>query len=240
MPTFSTKLVSRNEVAEGTMAFHFEKPPGFTFTPGQYVNVTLINPPETDAEGNTRSFSIASAPHDGTIEVVTRMRDTAFKRVLKTMALGTEVKMQGPVGMLTLPADVGVPVVFLTGGIGITPFLSMVSHATQTRSTQSMTLFYSNRRPEDTAYVKELQSWAKQNSHFRFVGTMTQMEKSTQPWSGEKGYITEEMVAKYVPDVRQPLYFIAGPPSMVENMVAMLRHAGVEEEKIRVEEFLGY
>ena len=94
--THMVKLTSRESVAEGTMAFRFEKPKEFQFTPGQYVDVTLLNPPETDGEGNVRSFSIASAPFEDHIMLVTRMRDTAFKRVLKSAPLGVEAKLEGP------------------------------------------------------------------------------------------------------------------------------------------------
>jgi ferredoxin-NADP reductase len=78
LPGILCKLKDRTEVAEGTMAFRFEKPPGWTFKPGQYLDMTLLDPPETDSEGNVRSFSIASAPHEETLTVATRMRDTAF------------------------------------------------------------------------------------------------------------------------------------------------------------------
>ena len=82
------------------MAFHFEKPKGFAYKAGQWADFTLINPPETDAEGNTRGFSLASAPYEDDLMVATRMRDTAFKRVLKMVPLGTEFKMEGPGGIL--------------------------------------------------------------------------------------------------------------------------------------------
>ena len=97
---FICKLKGRKEVAEGTMAFLFEKPSGWTFTAGQYLDMTLLEPPETDSEGNVRSFLIASAPHEEFLMVATRMRDTAFKRVLGTMPFGTAVKLEGPSGDL--------------------------------------------------------------------------------------------------------------------------------------------
>ena len=95
-PAFMCKLKDRKEVAEGTLAFWFEKPLGWTFKAGQYLDMTLLDPTETDSEGNVRSFSIASAPYEETLMVATRMRDTAFKRVLRTMPLGTAVKIEGP------------------------------------------------------------------------------------------------------------------------------------------------
>ena len=104
-PGFMCKLKDRKEVAEGTMAFRFEKPSGWAFKAGQYLDMTLLDPSETDSEGNVRSFSIASAPHEETLMVATRMRDTAFKRVLRTMPLGTAVKIEGPSGDLILQND---------------------------------------------------------------------------------------------------------------------------------------
>jgi ferredoxin-NADP reductase len=122
------KLKDRQEIAEGTFAFYFEKPANFKFTPGQFVDITLQNPPETDSEGNARGFSIASAPYEDTIMVATRMRDTAFKRVLRSVPLGTEVKVEGPFGNLRLHNDRSRAAVVLTGGIGITPFRSILLH----------------------------------------------------------------------------------------------------------------
>src|SRR6202171_4602355 len=115
-PGFMCKLKDRKEVAEGTMAFWFEKPSGWTFKPGQYLDITLLDPSETDSEGNVRSFSIASAPHKETLMVATRMRDAAFKRILKAMPLGTAVKIEGPSGDLILQNDSARAAVFLAGG----------------------------------------------------------------------------------------------------------------------------
>jgi ferredoxin-NADP reductase len=114
------------EVAEGTMAFQFEKPSGWTFKAGQYLDMTLLDPQESDAEGNVRSFSIASAPHEETLMVATRMRGTAFKRVLKTTPIETPVRIEGPSRDLILQNDSTRAAVFLAGGIGITPFRSIV------------------------------------------------------------------------------------------------------------------
>src|ERR1700686_3518631 len=99
-PTFMSKLTSQHEIAERTASFSFEKPAGWTFKAGQFIDMTLLDPPETDVEGDKRAFSIASAPHEKTLMVATRMRDTAFKRVLHSMSLGGSVKLEGPSGDL--------------------------------------------------------------------------------------------------------------------------------------------
>ncbi len=94
LAAYRAELLSRVEVAESTMAFHFEKPSQFNFKPGQSSDVTLSDPPETDSEGNTRTFSIASSPFEDQLMFATRMRDTAFKRSLKKVPLGTAVKIE--------------------------------------------------------------------------------------------------------------------------------------------------
>ncbi len=178
MPEYTIKLRDRKEVAEGTMAFHFEKPARFQFKAGQFVNLTLVNPPETDGEGDSRPSSIASAPVGSELMLATRMRDTAFKRVWKTMPLGTEVQVAGPYGSLTLHQNASRQAVFLAGGIGITPFRSIIVQAQRDNSGRRLSLFYANGRPEDASFLEELQALARQNAEFMFVGTMTAMDRS--------------------------------------------------------------
>jgi ferredoxin-NADP reductase len=129
MPSQTIKLMKSEEVAEGTMAFSFTRPLGFEFRAGQSVDITLVDPPETDAEGNTRAFSIASHPREDTLMITTRMRDSAFKRVLGSMRFGTAVNMEGPFGNMTLHNNNMKAAIILTGGIGVAPFRSMAWHA---------------------------------------------------------------------------------------------------------------
>jgi ferredoxin-NADP reductase len=240
MTKYITKLNERRDLAEGTMAFHLEKPSGFQFKPGQYMNVTLIDPPETDAEGNTRSFSIASAPFEADLVVATRLRDTAFKRVFRTLTLKSEVRLSGPFGSFTLHTDASRPAVFLVGGIGITPFRSMILQAAKDKLAHKLYLFYSNRRPEDAAFLDELQKTEKENSNYKFIGTMTDTRKSKRPWQGETGHISHEMLTKWIRDLNGPIYYSAGPPGMVAAMRQVLTTSGIGDDNIRTEEFTGY
>jgi ferredoxin-NADP reductase len=240
MPMFTPTLLSRKEIAEGTVAFHFSKPQGFVVKAGQSVDLTLIEPPETDAEGNTRAFSLTSSPQEPELIIATRMRDTAFKRVLKSMHLGNRVKIDGPMGSFTLHKNASKPAVFLTGGIGITPFFSMAKSAAAEKLPHEIYLFYSNRRPEDAAFMNELAALLQQNPRFHFIATMTEMEKSKRPWRGETGFIRQELLSKSISSLQGPIYYIAGPPAMVTAMRAMLAAAAVDEDDIRTEEFSGY
>lgn len=236
----TTSLTKREEIAEGTMAFHFGKPADFLFQAGQSIDVTLLNPPETDAEGNTRAFSIASAPFDGDLMIATRMRDTAFKRTLRTIPLGGEVKIEGPSGSFVLHRKAEKPAVLLAGGIGITPFFSVIRQAAHEKSAHQIYLFYSNRRPEDAAFLDPLTQVAAQNSNFHLIATMTEIAKSHREWKGETGVINKDLLSKYLSSLEGPIYYMAGPPAMVAAMRKMVTEAGVDEDDIRTEEFSGY
>jgi ferredoxin-NADP reductase len=238
--TTTSKLAGRQEIAEGAMAFHFEKPSGWTFEAGQAVDITLLTPSETDAEGNTRTFTIASAPYEKSLMVATRMRDTAFKRVLKVMPVGGAVQVEGPAGDLTLHRDAARTAVFLAGGIGITPFRSIAFAAAREHLPHRIFLFYSNRRPEDAPFLAELQTLEKENPNCTLIATMTEMEKSHRSWHGETGLIDKEMLARYLKDAMSPVYYIAGPPEMVKGLHMMINESGVDEGDIRTEEFSGY
>jgi ferredoxin-NADP reductase len=240
VPSQRPRLLRREEVAEGTMAFHFEKPAGFHFKPGQSADITLSDPPETDAEGNIRTFSIASPPFESELVFATRVRDTAFKRSLKKVPLGTEVSIAPAAGSFTLHKNPAKPAVFLAGGIGITPFFSIVRQADRDHLPQALYLFYSNRRPEDAAFLDTLQALEKTNPNFRLICTMTEMAKSKKEWKGETGFIIKEMLVKYLARLQGPIYYTAGPPALVAAMREMLIASSVDEDDIRAEDFAGY
>ena len=235
-----SRLLSRQDVAEGTTAFHLEKPPHWDFRAGQYLDLTLINPPETDAEGNIRSFSIASSPREATLMVTTRMRNTAFKRTLKKMPIGSEVQVEGPSGDLILHSDSNRAAVFLAGGIGITPFRSIVVGAAEDNLPHRIFLFYSSHRPEDAPFLDELQALESRNPNYRLIATMTAMAKSQRHWNGETGKIDAGMLSRYLKDAPSPIYYVAGPPEMVKGLQTTLKSSGIADDDVRAEEFSGY
>lgn len=238
MAIVNIKLIKKEEVADGTMAFYWEKPKGFEFKAGQFGDFTLISPPETDEEGNTRGFSIASAPYEENLLNATRMRDTAFKRVLKNLPIGSEVKFDAPYGDFILHKTETTPAVFLTGGIGITTVRSTIAQATHDKLPHKITLFYSNKTPKDTAFLTDLNNFAKENPNFTFVPVMTRT--TSEEWSGESGHVTLAMLGKYVKDLKTPIYYLSGPASMVKAMRDILTEAKVNEDNIRTEEYTGY
>ena len=238
MSKVNIKLKSKMEVANETMAFHFNKPAGFTFKAGQFADFTLIKPSETDAEGDTRGFSLG-APCEDDIMFTTRMRDTAFKQNMKNMPIGAEVIFDAPYGSFTLQKNTKIPAVFLSGGIGITPMRSIVLQATHDKTEHKIFLFYANKTPKDAAYLDELTAVQKENTNFKLIASMTDVDGS-KGWKGETGFFTKEMLHKYIGDLSQPIYYISGPASMVSSIRKTLSEAGIDEDNIRTEEFTGY
>ena len=240
MAVSETRLLRRETVAERTMAFYFERPPGFEFQAGQNALLTLVEPKEYDSFGSSRNFSFASAPYEPELMITTRMRDTAFKRVIGSAPPGTRLRLDGPSGLMVLDQDPARPVVLLAGGIGITPFLSMAKHAARNRLPHAIHLFYSNRRPEDAPFLGELRLLERANPNFHLVATMTQMHKSALPWEGETGPIGPKLLQSRVPEPKKAVYYFAGPPNMAISMQVMLTDLGVADDDMRSEEFFGY
>nr|WP_281033142.1 MULTISPECIES: FAD-dependent oxidoreductase [unclassified Mesorhizobium] len=132
------------------------------------------------------------------------------------------------------------PAVFLAGGIGITPFLAMARYAAAARLPHRITLFYSNRRPENAAFLGELQWLQKTNPNFNVVATMTAASEVAQPWDGQTGAINAALMRRHLPDMLAPIYYLAGSPAMVGAMHEMLSGLGVNDEDVRSEELSGY
>ena len=234
----NVKLTKKEEVANGTMEFFLEKPEGFDFRAGQFCDITLIDPPETDAEGDTRGFSLVAAPYEDYLAVATRLRDTAFKRVFKDLPLGTEVKLDAPYGDFTLHKTETTPAVFLIGGIGVTPVRSMIAQATHDKTAHQITLLHANRTPADAPFAADFERFAQENPNFTFVPIAT--DETPEGWAGEHGRIDEAMLKRHVPDLNAPIYYLSGPEGMVKAMRQLLVGVGVNEDNIKTEEFTGY
>ena len=231
MPHYTFPLKEKKEVARETLAFVLEYGgQDFSFKPGQFVDVTLDNPKYKDDKGITRTFSIASSPLDEYLMVATRLTDSAMKKSLAEMEIGQLMHVDGPLGSFKLHNDAKIPAVLMAGGIGITPFRSMVKDATEKNSEQKITLIYSNRTPEDAAFVEDLTEWQSYNNNFNFVVR----------WTKEEGRIDEPFLKKHIKNLFAPIFYVAGPPNMVAGTTQLLIESGVPEDNIKFEEFAGY
>ncbi len=241
MPKLTLPLTERRAVAEGTMSFTFDlEGQNFPFKPGQYNSVTIPNPLHQDVEGSTRPFSIASSPRDPFLLIATRMRGSAFKRTLAEVPFGTRVNFNGPMGSFTLPQNAANPLVFIAGGIGITPFRSMIKHAAEDKLPHALTLIYSNRIPQEAPFLEEFYGWERESATFRFIPTMTRPEAAKQKWTGRTGYVDAAFLRETLEGLDRFVFYAAGPPGMVDGVAQALAEAGVAEDQIRTEQFSGY
>lgn len=227
------KLLGREEVAAGTQALRFTWPQGFEFKAGQAVD--LVIPVGADPEAR-HAFSIASAPQEPELVFATRMRDSAYKRALGALPVGAPARIDGPFGSMTLHKDPKRPAILVAGGIGITPFRSMVRQFAHDGGARDILLIYSNRRPGDAAFLREFEELAAREKRFRMVATMTEAGND----AAESRFIGPETLAEWSRGLERPVWYAAGPPAMVEAVRKSLDAAGVDEMDVRSEEFAGY
>nr|MBI5455499.1 PAS domain S-box protein [Candidatus Levybacteria bacterium] len=222
------KLVSCKSIAESTYEAVFEYDPNlFSFNAGQYVRITIPKLKFEDAKGASRDFSIASSPNTkGSFSIAFRNTGSGFKRTLIEAEKGFIVEITGPQEIFSLKKAEGKFVVFIAGGIGITPFLSVIRFATEQKLPQKLVLLYGNSNVESAAYLEELKELERQNPNFTMAAVFT--------------HITGDIIRQNVKDAESKHFCLAGPPEMVVNANAELIGMGIEKEKICVEEFSGY
>lgn len=232
------------------MSFRFSRKDDQSYQAGQFYVVNLGT--TEDPKGPTRAFTIASSPTEKDIILIsTRIRDTPFKQKLSTLENGAAIQVAGPAGDFILPDDNSGSVVFLSGGIGVTPFRSMVKYATDKQLPLKITMFDSNRNKANILYKDEFDSWTKLNKNLRIIHTVTGEEPegvssvalATGDWNGERGQINKAMLSKYLTKetLDKSLFYICGPPAMLKGITNLLQNdLKVSKDNIKTEEFTGY
>jgi ferredoxin-NADP reductase len=231
------RLLAREVVGEATLVLRFSRPPGFAHLAGQHVALSLPAAGAADARGLTRTLTIASAPDDADLLFATRISGSAFKQAAQAMPIGATARIGEATGDFVLAAQAQRPVVFIAGGVGVTPFRAMIRHAVRARWPHRITLFHVCRRAADAVFLDELRATAGSDGTIRVVATLTDPPPD---WSGETGRISPEMLRRHLGDPAAALYFLAGPPAMVEASRQALGEIGVPPGDIRSEEFFGY
>jgi ferredoxin-NADP reductase len=233
------RIKEKQEVAKGTLLVTFDLlGEEVDFRPGQYFFVTLPDVGHQDDKGLRRHITVVTSPNDkGVLGFATRMRDSAFKRSLRELPVGAEVDIEPPQGEFALPESPSRPVVFVAGGIGITVFRSMLRYIREERLPYRVTLVYSNRDRESTAFLDELRELEQELPDLRLILTMTQDPN----WNGETRKVDARFFADYLgDDLNRFTFLVAGPPAMAEAVQQALDEAGVKEENVIAERFSGY
>jgi ferredoxin-NADP reductase len=228
----------KREVAKGTLLVTFDlQGAEVDFRPGQYFWVELLDSPYEDERGLRRHITVVTSPTErGVLGLCTRLRDSAFKKTLAELEVGEEVEVEPPKGDWALPEDTSRPYVFVAGGIGITPYHSMLRYIADTGQPYGVTLVYSNRDRESAPFLDELHEYERTLPNFRLVLTMT----DDSGWEGETRHIDAEMLRDHLGDLGSSTFLVTGPPPMVESVAEKLTAAGVSEEQVLPERFSGY
>ena len=232
------KIQDKKEIAKGTLYITFDsKLEEVKFKAGQFCRVTLINPPYSDARGDKRFLGFTTSPSQkNTFSVTTRMGISAFKKSLAELPIGTEVEIGEIDGRLILPDDKSKHIVFVAGGIGISPVMGLLRFCHEQSWPYDMTLIYSNTNREWTPFLEELEGFTKETQKFKLITTMTQDPQ----WQGEKRRINGQFIKEYFSKPEENLYFIVGTPRFVPAVFKEIKDIGVPILNLRMEIFTGY
>jgi ferredoxin-NADP reductase len=233
------RVKEKREIAKGTLFVTFDlQGEEVDFQPGQYFFVTLPDLGYQDERGLRRHITVVtSANEKGVLGLATRLRDSAFKKTLSEIEVGTEVEVEPPKGKFVLPEETSRPLVFVAGGIGITVFRSMLLYIREKRLPYRVTLIYSNRDPESAAFLDEMQALEGELPDFRLIVTMT----DDPNWEGDRRRLDAAFFKEQLEgDLNQYTFMIAGPPEMAEAMQTELAAAGVDEANVAADRFSGY
>ncbi len=233
------RLKERNRLSGDTYEFVFPAPPKFSFRPGQYMEWTLGHR-HPDDRGNRRYFTIASSPTEHNLRFAVKLdkKSSTFKRALMASSRDISLLASSLAGDFTLPDDPNQKCIFIAGGIGVTPFRSMIKYLLDQHQRRPITLFYAARSSEEFIY-RDVFDRAQAELGIRTIYTITDNRNVPANWSGKVGRVTPEMIRSIVPDYRQCIYYISGPRGMVDSFKDSIHGLAAEGLQIRTDYFAG-
>jgi len=210
------------------------------YRPGQILHYELDALAFPDERGNRRHFTISSSPtEEGIVMFTTRIRGSGFKETLRQAPMGYELTCETPEGEFILrQGETRLRHVFIAGGIGITPYRSILRHSVDMNEPLNVLMLYFNRSSADIVFRRELEGIARQMPTFSFVNVLTEPEEG---WKGEQGKLGEAILRKLVPDPDDgSFYWVSGSPGMVSTCRELLELIGVKDQSIHTDRFMGY
>lgn len=234
------KLERKIAIAPDMYDFSFTGGSALKFRPGQYLEWTLGHS-APDSRGNRRYFTIASSPTEAEIKLGVKFYDhpSSFKNALVNLPPGGEITASQLAGDFVLPEDKSKKLIFIAGGIGITPFRSMLKYLLDLGESRRITLFYSNRTAAEIVY-KDIFDEAEKRLGIKIVYTLTEAKKIPAGWTGERGYVTEEMIKRLAPEYKESAFYISGPRSLVTAFREVLKKMGIRRKQIKTDFFPGF
>lgn len=234
---FFLNLSSKNKLSNDTYEFNFPKDKNFNFKPGQYMQWALPHK-KTDSRGNRRYFSLSSSPTENKISVTVKFYENSSSYKKELLNLHSKIIASSLSGDFTMPSDLNKPLVFIAGGVGITPFRSMVKYILDNKLKCNIILLYSNKTKEEILF-KDIFEKAEPLG-LKALYVLTDKENLPKDWKGSAGHIDEQMIRKEIPDYKTRIFYISGPQSMVKIFEELLKSMKVSKNQIKTDFFPGY
>jgi ferredoxin-NADP reductase/Na+-translocating ferredoxin:NAD+ oxidoreductase RnfD subunit len=233
------RLKRKSRISSDIVDFVFKPSQRPAFEPGQYMEFTLAHP-KPDSRGNRRYFTLASSPTEDSLHLGVRFyaNSSSFKRTLYRIDGRTKIIAGQIAGDFTLPRDPRQKLVFIAGGIGITPFRSMLKYLLDKNQRRDIALFYANKTADEIAY-KDILSEAQTKLGIKVFYTLTNTQVIPRNWRGLVGRIDERMIQQAVPDYQERTFYLSGPLDMVRAYEHILKNMGVKRDQIKTDFFPG-
>lgn len=226
------RLIATDRMCEGTAAFSFSRPDGYAFTAGQYLRLTVTTP-----SGQLRhSFSHADAPGDETTVVLTRLTGSPYKQALLAMRPGDTATMSGPYGTLVLAPEVR-RAGFLVGGVGVSPARGILRDVIATQRDVELLIFNGNMDESCVPFRQEFDAVERDHAGIRFVHVLAEPPAG---WTGERGFITPDIVRRHCDPLDGMQWYVCGPPAMVDAMRRVVDELAIPADRLHFELFAGY
>jgi ferredoxin-NADP reductase len=213
-------------------SFRFPRQESFVYKAGQFMFVTIYS----GEEKLRKHFTISSSPTEDFIEFTKKLTDSEFSSALDTLKVSDWAEIEGPYGKFTFEGEFE-KIAMLSGGIGITPLRSMCRYCTDMQVKTKITLLYACRSEDDIVFKDDLEKMQEQNESLTIIFTV---EEASKGWTGHTGRIDVPLIKKEMPDYLKRVFYICGPPAMVQSMEALLEDLGVPRDHIKKENFTGY
>lgn len=232
MNRFTVKIIELVQTTPSAVTLLIEKPDNFNFKPGQWAYFTLWGP----MGEASRALSFSSSPTEPHLQVTKRMSGSGFCRNIELALPGDEVAFSDPMGSLVYEGGLD-KVTFLAGGIGITPIRSILKNAMDKKVTGEKNLIYGNLNIEEAAFSHEIRTWEDKDPGLKVTHVLLDPHEG---WNGFSGFIDRTVIEATITDLHGQIYYVSGPPSMVEAVTAHLRDLGIRGKKVLVEQLKGY
>lgn len=229
------EFLRRQRIAANIYSFFFSKPPAFKHVAGEYVELSLdVN--NTDERGNRHWFTVASSPTEAELMFTTKLptkhqRTSSFKQHLLTMTPGDKAQISPPMGDFVLPKTSSQPLLFVAGGIGITPFRSMAKYIQDKKLSYPIQLIYAASKEEEFVFTELLGS----------IFDLTQVvSKPSKAWTEQVGHLNAAKLSELVPALDEKLIYLSGPKPMVKSLQDQLIASGIAKHLVKIDDFPGY